>query len=301
MTTRHWPYTLPGHSIDGFTQAAFPTAARTDFDSGAARSRRRTLAQRFETQITWNMTNAEFSAFQDWYHGRLVNLTGSTASWAAWFRNAASRQVAGLVGPEQELADALIENTVLTTHFMRLEVPAVAIDNVSLALHVSLKAAGRSRVRVGVINRTGTFVYAEIDLALGVITASTLQSVQLKSRGNGWWAVSLTENLGAGAVVPQARVQLTDNGSTTYLGDGVSGVGVAEVMLRIATGFDLYIPCDASGRGFGSDGEAGWFLYNMPLGGGLTRSECRFMQPYQSTGKPGFHWTVSAAIEVRYA
>lgn len=300
---RRWPYTLPGHSVEGFTQTPFATADHTDFENGARRARRRTLARRFETGLTWRMTDGEFAAFTDWYLGRPVNLLGDSDAMSGFTSFNAAVTVGTLVGPDQTPCSLLTETATNSNHFVQYPLSAQLGNGQNVFCHATLKAMGRPFARLTFVDRAGFGQFAEINLTTGQVhTNITSGTVKVTDRGNGWWTIAMIANTATGAAIPQLRVQPVNGAfAVAYLGDPMLGIGICEIGARLSTGFDLFVPSDATGAAKGSNGEAGWFWYDMPMGGGLTRTECRFMAPYQSEGKQGFYWTVTATLEVRYA
>ncbi|MES2664992.1 MAG: hypothetical protein V4712_02770 [Pseudomonadota bacterium] len=298
---RRWPYTLPGHMAPGFVPKPFGQSDRTDMEKGAPRVRRRTFARRYETALTWVMTDAEFAAFSAWYEGRAVSLAGASDDIANWSLNETSRSTGAVVGPDLILVDVLRESTSTSGHSAQLPLPGAAFDNIAIAAHASLAPAGRDRARVSIVSRASVSSFADIDLLTGaVLNQSGLSSLTVTPRPFGFWAVALVAGSGVGVANPVMRVQPMAPGAS-YTGDGLSGIAVAELSARISTGFDLFVPCDVSGKALGGEGESAWFLYDMPLGGGLTRCECRFIGPYAPEGKPGFKWYVGANLEARRA
>ncbi len=264
---RRWPYTLPGHMVPGFTPKPFGQSDRTDMEKGAPRVRRRTFARRFDTSLTWVMSDAEFAAFSDWYDGRVVSLAGASDDISAWTLNEATRSIGAVVGPDLLLVDVLRESAATSVHYAQLPLPGAAFDSITIAAHATLAAMGRDRARVNLINRASVACFADIDLTTGAVLAqSGLSALTVTPRPYGFWSVALQANNGVGVANPSLRLQPLIPGAGNYTGDGLSGIAVAEVSARIATGFDLFVPSDATGKALGCEGESAWFTYNMPLG-----------------------------------
>ena len=74
-----WPTNLPAplanYSLDPVDQTI-----RTDMESGAARTRRRTSARNDKVTANWLLTDAQLNIFRDWFED-----TDGAAGGAAWF------------------------------------------------------------------------------------------------------------------------------------------------------------------------------------------------------------------------
>ncbi|MDP3831014.1 MAG: hypothetical protein Q8Q47_07070 [Ignavibacteriaceae bacterium] len=75
-----WPTTLPPPTSDYGLNPVDPTV-RTDMESGAARTRRRTKARNDKVRVAWNMTDAELTIFRAWFDDDATGAAGG----AAWF------------------------------------------------------------------------------------------------------------------------------------------------------------------------------------------------------------------------
>lgn len=75
-----WPTTLPAPKLSGYQLQPAPQSLRTDMESGAARSRRRSYARNDRVGVSWLMTDAEFAAFRIWFESDTEAAGGS-----AWF------------------------------------------------------------------------------------------------------------------------------------------------------------------------------------------------------------------------
>lgn len=59
------------------------TTARTDMESGAARSRRRSAARADQAAVMWNFTDAQMATFRAWFEA--AESADGAAGGAAWF------------------------------------------------------------------------------------------------------------------------------------------------------------------------------------------------------------------------
>lgn len=75
-----WPTTLPAPKLSGYQLQPVSPSLRTDMESGAARSRRRSYARNDRVGVSWLMTDAEFAAFRAWFED-----DAEAAGGSAWF------------------------------------------------------------------------------------------------------------------------------------------------------------------------------------------------------------------------
>jgi hypothetical protein len=120
-------------------------------------------------------------------------------------------------------ADKLIEDTAFTSHFLTqtLGVTVVGLDyNFSLYL----KASGRNKATI----QAGTVGSARINLLTGAIETSTFPTTPIiTNAGGNWWRFSITFNAISTTLNPLYRIFIVNSlDSTSYVGDGVSGVYV---------------------------------------------------------------------------
>jgi len=74
-----YPSTLPYPETD-YTLEPVDTIVRTDMESGATRSRRRTKARNDHVNVSWNLSDAQLKTFRDWYDDDTTGINGG-ASW----------------------------------------------------------------------------------------------------------------------------------------------------------------------------------------------------------------------------
>jgi hypothetical protein len=75
-----WPTTLPEAKFSGYQLAPQPQSLRTDMEIGAGRSRRRSYSRNDHVSVSWQMTDAQFTAFRAWFEDDTEAAGGS-----AWF------------------------------------------------------------------------------------------------------------------------------------------------------------------------------------------------------------------------
>jgi hypothetical protein len=302
MTARIWPDTLPGIIEPGFSLSPAEQSVRTDMEVGPRRLRRISKARADSVTLAWKMTDTEMEAFRVWYSDEARSLAGASDDVTGWSTWACSVTADAGVGPALQLADTIVENGATDLHRIAHALPAV-LDGDEVAIRATLRAAGRSAARVALIDRTGFVRSIAIDLTTGVLSDPTgISASAVRDRGDGWWRVMMTAPAGTGVAVPEMRIVLLNGaGEVTYAGDGVSGVAVCEVNARVATGYDLFLPTDATGHALGAAGGSAWFLTQMAFGGGFQTVEARFEAPFEAKVLPGLGWHVTSRLEVRYA
>jgi hypothetical protein len=90
-----------------------------------------------------------------------------------------------------------------------------------------------------------------------------------------------------------------DGVTTSYTGDGISGIFACEQQVRVYTGYDLYLPTDSTGAATGASGGSAWFTISLPFGGGMVLKQARFIGTFSATTFQGLNWSVKAKLKVR--
>lgn len=304
MSTRRWPDTLPLASVPGYDLSPVDQAIRTQMEVGARRARRVTLADLDMIGFEWRMTDPQMQAFRTWHKDQAVSLSGASDDLSGWsFANNVTRVAGGGFSPEGIAVDRVLETVTNAAHRVEWFRPAFAVDNGNLLFRATIRGVGRSLGRLWIATRSGAAAYTEFDLAAGSLGAqSGLVARTIEDRGNGWYRITITANLGTGALTPGIRIALRDAGNTdTYVGDTTRGFDVAEVQARFTTGYDLFVPSDAAGLALGAAGGTAWTFIPVATGGGLRLAEARFSGKYAANAGPGLIWTVKGEMEVRNA
>ncbi len=97
---RRWPDVLPTPSFPGFGLTPYDAVLRTDFEVGAARVRRTTLARADKISCAWLFSDAEMAAFRSWFDDQPVSLSGDSDDLRSWDVSAATLSIAPLTGPD---------------------------------------------------------------------------------------------------------------------------------------------------------------------------------------------------------
>ena len=119
-------------------------------------------------------------------------------------------------------ADKLIEDTTNTTHFLTQQFSPLSVG-LDYNFSVYLKAGERTKVSIQISGGS-----VRVNLLTGVIETNTTTSTPIVTNvGNGWWRFSIL-NIPAFTIAnPLYRIFIVNAlDSTSYVGDGVSGVFV---------------------------------------------------------------------------
>ena len=303
MTVRRWPDPLPTPSAPGFGLSPVDQSIRTNMEIGAQRVRRRTTARFDRVMMDWIFNPYEMDAFRRWHESLPYSIIGASDVLSGWTfsGNNATRGIGGAIGPGSLVVDSALETAATGLH--RIEIAGPAIDGADVLFMATVKGIGRTLGRLSILDRNGVQRYTEFDLSSGTLVAQDgLLSRAITSRGDGWWRVAITADIGSGVSTSQLSVRFRDDaGNLSYAGDITKGFGICEVAARIATGSDLFIPTDSAGNALGADGGSAWFYVPLAEGSALVSKEARFVGPYKATAKAGLNWSVSAEVEVRNA
>lgn len=301
--TRRWPDTLPGIIEPGFDLSPVDQSIRSDMEVGPKRLRRISVARADTVKAGWKLTDREMAAFRAWHGDEAWSLAGASDDVTGWAETNAAVTADAVAGPALQLADMIVEDMSSGQHRIDRTLTG-PLDGDEVALVASLQAAGRSAVRIGLLDRAGVFQSVDLNLASGALTAveAAILSCEASARGASWWRVILRVEAGTGIDDPKFRITLKDgSGNTTYTGDGSSGVSICEVNARVATGYDLFLATDADGNAVGAAGGSAWFQMPLPLGGGFGTVEARFEAPFSAKVLSGLGWHVTGQLEVRNA
>lgn len=302
MTIR-LPAYIPMGTQEAHRLSPVDQTIRTDMEVGVARSRRITTADMDRLNIAWRLTDVEMAAFRAWFNNAPWSLSGASDGLAGFLTSGATIAAGVITGPELQATSRLIEDTATSNHLARLALTVP--DNANVSVTATVRAAGRGFFRLAMLRKDGVQASATVDLTAGLIVSSTdlVAAPVLVDRGNGWWQITILVNATSGGSTPVARLICMQSSSvTSYLGDGVSGLDLTDVQVRLATGYDLFLPTDALGKAKGAGGGASWFAMPVALGyGGIVRREVRFIGTFAVAALSGFNWEVTANLEVRNA
>lgn len=301
---RRWPDTLPPASIPGFTIRPRDQARRTDMEVGPKRVRRLSRAELEIVTAPYIFDAAQMSAFKDWYYDRRVSLAGPSDSLAGWNLTQLTRSAGAATAPDLIAADRLLETTAESEHYAGLPLPETAANGLPILVRASLRAAGRDKARLILVDRAGLASAAVVDLAAGQLLArsGSLTAALVEPREGGWWRVTAWGNSGTGTGTPALRVGPLDGaGASTYAGNAALGIEVCEVQARIPTGQDLFIPSDDEGFALGAAGGTAWFRIALATDGREVSAEARMDAMWNAQLTAALSGEVTLTMEVRNA
>lgn len=206
---------------------------------------------------------------------------------AAWLKAASSVAPDAAAAPDgQSNAEKLVEDTALALHTAYRSIAVIAG---TFTLSVFLKSAERTKARVifataGIIE--GAFVIADLSNGtLGAITnrgSTTGSTASISSAGSGWYRVTLTVPVATAATYYAEFDLVTGASTTSYTGDGASGLYIWGAQLESGVGATSYIHTTLS--------QVTRFIDSITLGAspwagdaGTYIVEAKFYQPASSS------------------
>lgn len=160
---------------------------------------------------------------------------------AAWVKTNASISANVLVSPDGTLtADKLVEDTSSSTH----RAYQVRTCSASTAYSYFVYAKAGERTRISLIETTlGGSIF---DLSTGTVVLTTGGTATIAPVGNGWYRCSIVVTTGGAQTSFVAQAQLVSGTSTSYTGDGTSGLYLWGAQLEAGAFATSYIPTVAS-------------------------------------------------------
>ena len=162
---------------------------------------------------------------------------------AAWTKFAATVSSNATTAPDGALtADKVVEDTAANSrHFVYLS-PSVT-TGLSYTWSVFAKAAERSKLRLDAGDgQAGAGNYADFDLVAGTATPAGNCTASVQAVGNGWFRLSCTFSTVSSGTSALTIELATTAGSSTYTGDGTSGLYVWGAQLEAGAFPTSYIP-----------------------------------------------------------
>jgi hypothetical protein len=163
---------------------------------------------------------------------------------AYWTKTRSSISADQIIAPDGTLtADKLVEDTSTNTHVLQRSISlGGSVDSSAYTISFYVKASERSFLQAydNGQNASGSTVF---DLSTGAVTSGT---GTITSVGNGWYkcAIYPLKNFGTTAIL--VFVLQSDAGTSSYLGDGTSGIYIWGAQLEAGAFATPYIPTVAS-------------------------------------------------------
>ena len=121
-------------------------------------------------------------------------------------------------------ADKIVETEETGSHAVVEAVSCVAEETYTASCYIKAGERTEARLRIGDDASPSSFIDdVIIDLSDGTVASPTPSAI-VSDEGNGWWRVSISGATRAGTTVVTLTVQIYDDGSGDYLGDGTSGI-----------------------------------------------------------------------------
>lgn len=169
------------------------------------------------------------------------NLLGYTQEFdnAAWTKSNATVTANATTAPDGSLtADKLVEDTAAAAHGLTSTSVAI-VANTPMAWSIYAKAGERSWMWVNAYDGANRRCW--FDLANGVVgTTAAGCTASITAIGNGWYRCSVLRAAGVSPITLSAYATTADN-TTTYTGDGTSGIYIWGAQLSNSASVDRYV------------------------------------------------------------
>lgn len=188
------------------------------------------------------------------YANENLNLQAQTLEDAAWSLGNATVSVNNTTAPDgTATAEKIVEAATLTSHVIGQIRTLTA--NATYTASIYVKAAGRTRAQIffGKSGSPFTRGCVDVNLTTGAQNASCdvnspafTANRTVTDAGNGWWRISISVRPDTTSTDWYLEVRMHDGTSTTYTGDGTSGLFVWGGQIQRGLRVGPYLPTIAS-------------------------------------------------------
>jgi len=142
---------------------------------------------------------------------------------AGWNKSQSTVTTNAATAPDGLLnAEKIVEDTATSGHWISQPVSVISGDIYSFSFFA--KQAGRTEVQVRMNDSSTDIIDSIIDLTDGSVVSTTVGSVRVTLISNGWYRIDGGGTSTATSGAATAFIAISNGGSTSYTGDGASGV-----------------------------------------------------------------------------
>jgi hypothetical protein len=162
-----------------------------------------------------------------------------------WIKAGATISANATTSPDgTTTADRLVEDTSNGGHYASYQTAAV-ISGTTYTVSAYVKANGRTWARIALATGFAT-TQNWFNLATGTLGTINATSGTITSIGNGWYRISVTQTANATTNAQIFLASESSGSSTSYTGDGTSGIFLYGAQLEVGAFATSYIPTVAS-------------------------------------------------------
>jgi len=164
----------------------------------------------------------------------------------SWIKSNASVTANATTSPSGLLnGDALIENTATANHEI-VQTTSVT-TGVSYTFAIYVKANGRDKFKIQLANQFAATALAYYDLVTGLTySVGAAAAASMTSVGNGWFRCIITSTATSTGTAIHYSTLVSTGTTTTYLGNGTSGVFLWGAQLEAGAYATSYIPTSSA-------------------------------------------------------
>jgi hypothetical protein len=257
----------PTYPAIGFRQDFTNTAAALPANITFTRS---TTANRFNSAGTLTSTaidvaranaNQDYNPFTLAARGFLIeagatNLLTYSEQFnnADWTKAACSITANAVVAPDgATTADKVAEDSATTNHYVLRNPSFTSGTAYTASVYAKAAERGQIHIQVGGVAAFGALTWAVFSLSDGSVVASNnTPTTAAQQLPNGWWRFSVSKTATATGA-PQLQIGPAVAGSSSYAGDGTSGIYIWGAQLEANAFATSYVKSEGSATARGAD------------------------------------------------